>query len=143
VVTGFGTKLYQCAMGPPGAAFYSPRQNKRSGRVMRASFDQKLTAASAFLIVCSTAACIVGATNAPSAAARSAPAQIADVNHANKGDQLTGIPAAMPVLQTQQKPSPPADRMKTSLQHPPVGCDPAFSPVADPALASIYKRCTV
>jgi hypothetical protein len=27
------------------------------------------------------------------------------------------------------------------LKRVPVGCDPAFSPFADPALAHIYKRC--
>ena len=39
---------------------------RRSGRrKMRATFDQKLVTASGFLIFCSIAACIVGATNAP------------------------------------------------------------------------------
>ena len=106
---------------------------------MRATFDQKLVAASGFLIFCSVAACIVGATNAPGASAHSAPTEITNVNRVNKGDQLT----ASPIQQTQQILSPPAEGMKTSLQRPPLGCDPAFSPVSDPTRATIYKRCTV
>ncbi|MGA8320194.1 MAG: hypothetical protein WBE48_02180 [Xanthobacteraceae bacterium] len=105
---------------------------------MRATFDQKLVAASGFLIFCSIAACIVGATNAPGASARGAQTEITNVNRVNKGDQLT----ASPVRQVQQGLSP-AESMKTSLQRPPLGCDPAFSPVADPTRATIYKRCTV
>jgi hypothetical protein len=101
---------------------------------MRATFDQKLMAASGFVIFCSIAACIVGATNAPGASARSAQTEITNVNRVNKGDQLT----ALPIQQTQQMKS-----MKTSLQRPPLGCDPAFSPVAEPMRATIYKRCTV
>jgi hypothetical protein len=104
---------------------------------MRATFDQKLVAASGFLIFCSIAGCIVGATNA--ASARSARTEITNVNRVNKGDELT----ASPIRQTQQKSPPAAADMKTSMQHPPLGCDPAFSPVADPARAGVYKRCAV
>ncbi|MGA7431237.1 MAG: hypothetical protein WBW35_12470 [Xanthobacteraceae bacterium] len=106
---------------------------------MRATFDQKLVTASGFLIFCSIAACIVGATNAPGASARGAQTEITTVNRVNKGDQLT----ASPIQQTQQILSPSAESIKTSLQRPPLGCDPAFSPVADPMRATIYKRCTV
>jgi hypothetical protein len=111
---------------------------------MRPSLDQKLMTASAFLIFCSIGACIVGATTAPGASARGAPAEITDVNRINKGDQLTA-PAISQAQQRQTQPllSSPADSMKTSLQRPPLGCDPAFSPVADPAQAGVYKRCTV
>ena len=106
---------------------------------MPATFDQKLVAASGFLILCSIAACIVGATNAPGASGRGAPTEITNVNRVNKGDQLTASPAQ----QTQQILPPPAEGVKTSLQRPPLGCDPAFSPVAEPMRATIYKRCTV
>lgn len=106
---------------------------------MRASFGQKVVAASGFLIFCSIGAGILSATNAPKALARSAQTKITDVNRTNKADQLTVAPAR----QAQQRLSPAADGMKTSLQRPPLGCDPAFSPVADPARAGIYKRCTV
>jgi hypothetical protein len=104
---------------------------------MRATFDQKLVTASGFLIFCSVAACIVGAASAPRASAR-APTEITNVNRVNKSDQLT----ASPIRQVQQG-SLPAESLKTSLQRPPLGCDPAFSPVADPTRATIYRRCTV
>jgi hypothetical protein len=107
---------------------------------MRVSLDQKLMAAAGFLLFCSIGACVAGATNAPGApAARSAQSEIADINRVNKGDRLT----ISLIQQAQQKISPPAETAKVSLQRPPLGCDPAFSPVADPARAGIYKRCTV
>jgi hypothetical protein len=115
---------------------------------MRASFDQKLVAVSGFLILCSIGACIVGATNAPGASVRSASIEVADVNRINKGDLLTDA-AIDQVRQSQvqqgqmQQRLSPAGSLKTSLQRPPLGCDPAFSPVADPARAAVYKRCTV
>ena len=108
---------------------------------MRASFDHKLITGSAFLILCSIGAGVLGATSSPSAAipvaAPVAQAKITDVNRANKGDELT------PVHQAQQRVSPASDGAKASLQRPPLGCDGAFSPVADPARAAVYKRCTV
>jgi hypothetical protein len=106
---------------------------------MRAPFDHKLVTASAVLILCSVGAGILGAMNSPSAAAPIARAQITDVNRANKADQL----ATMSIQQAPQHVAPPADGLKTSLQRPPLGCDGAFSPVADPARAAVYKRCTV
>jgi len=107
---------------------------------MRASFEQKLVAASGFLVLCSVGACILGATNgASAAAARTVQTEFTAVNRINKGDQLT--PAL--IHQVQQRLVPPAGAMKTSLQRPPLGCDGAFSPVADPARAGVYKRCTV
>ena len=106
---------------------------------MRASFEQKLVAASGFLVLCSIGACILGATNGASAAARTVQTEFTAVNRINKGDQLA--PAL--IHQVQQRLVPPAGAMKTSLQRPPLGCDGAFSPVADPARAGIYKRCAV
>jgi len=106
---------------------------------MRASFDQKLLAASGFLVLCSIGACFLGMTNGAGAASRSVQTEITAVNRINKGDQLT--PAR--IHQVQQRLAPPAGVIKTSLQRPPLGCDGAFSPVADPARAGIYKRCTV
>jgi hypothetical protein len=129
-------------MGPSGLVFYSSLQSDMSGRKMsnmRASFGQKAVAASSFLIFCSLGAGILGAANAPRASARSTPTETTEVNRLNKADQLT----ASPDRQAQQKTSPRLGEMKTSLQRPPLGCDPAFSPVADPAHAGIYKRCTV
>jgi endonuclease YncB( thermonuclease family) len=105
---------------------------------MPATLDQKLVAISGFLVLCSVGACIAGVASAP-AAARSTQTEITTVDRVNKGDQLT----VSPVGQAQQKLAPPANSMKTSLQRPPLGCDPAFSPVADPTRAGVYKRCTV
>ena len=105
---------------------------------MRASFEQKLIAASGFLVLCSIGACVLGATNGANAAARTVQTEFTAVNRINKGDQLT--PAL--IHQVQQRLTP-AGAVKTSLQRPPLGCDGAFSPVADPGRAGIYKRCTV
>jgi len=119
---------------------------------MRASFDQTLVAASAFLVFCSVGTGIFGAANAsrppvPSAAVAQITAQTADVNRINKGDQLAAMLHQLPVQQVrqqvEQRAAPPAEGAKASLQRPPLGCDGAFSPVADPARAAIYKRCTV
>jgi hypothetical protein len=106
---------------------------------MLASFEKKLVAASGFLILCSIGACFLGMTNGADAAARSVQGEITAVNRINKGDALT--PAL--IHQVQQRLAPPAAAMRTSQQRPPLGCDGAFSPVADPARAGIYKRCTV
>jgi hypothetical protein len=107
---------------------------------MRASLDQKFAAMSGFLLFCSIGACIAAVANAPAAAAHhSTQTEITDINRINKADRLT----APPIRQAQQKSSPPAATMKTSLQRPPLGCEPAFSPVAEPTRAAIYKRCTV
>ena len=70
--------------------------------------------------------------------------EIVGVNRINKADQIT----ASRVREVEQRLPAPATRMETSLQRPsfqapPLGCDPAFSPVADPMRAGIYKRCTV
>jgi hypothetical protein len=106
---------------------------------MRASFDRTLKVAAGFMLFCSFGACVAGTTNAPVTAARSTQTGIVSINRINKSDRLT--PAL--IQQAQQRLSPLAERAKTSLQRPLLGCDPAFSPVADPARASIYKRCTV
>lgn len=115
---------------------------------MPALFDQKLLAASGFLVLCSVGACIIGAINLPSAAAHTAPADITAVNRVNKGDQIaTTAVRQVQEKQVQQKQLQqqlsPSGGVKTSLQRPPLGCDGAFSPVAEPARAGIYKRCTV
>jgi hypothetical protein len=53
------------------------------------------------------------------------------VNQMNKGDRL-----ALPVPSSRYSPA------ATGPQHRvPFGCDPAFSPVADPALAHVFLRC--
>jgi hypothetical protein len=57
------------------------------------------------------------------------------VNRAHKGDRL-------PVPRALQQPS--GNRSSPEALSPPrmpVGCDPDFSPVAEPALGRIYNRC--
>jgi hypothetical protein len=58
------------------------------------------------------------------------------VNRINKGDRL-----ARP---STDRPSHNSMSIEVSVPHNrvPLGCDPAFSPFVDPALAHIYKRCT-
>ena len=57
------------------------------------------------------------------------------VNRADKGDKLTRTSAdRLPHNSTSIEVVVPHKRV-------PLGCDPAFSPFADPALAHIYKRC--
>jgi hypothetical protein len=57
------------------------------------------------------------------------------VNRTSKGDRL---PLAPPQMQTSSTPAPakliPPKRV-------PLGCEPAFSPVAEPAGAHIFLRC--
>jgi hypothetical protein len=58
------------------------------------------------------------------------------VNHFRKGDRL-------PVYQPDA--APLEQRAPTGLQSQkkvPFGCDPSFSPVASPAAAGVYGRCT-
>jgi hypothetical protein len=56
--------------------------------------------------------------------------QTVSVNRTNKGDRL--------LLKRTSTVSLPAMAVKA---RPPVGCDPAFSRVADPARAHIFGRC--
>jgi hypothetical protein len=107
---------------------------------MRASFHQKCMAAIGFLLFCSIGACVASATNAPGAAVRGTQTEIAiNINRINKGDRVT--PSL--IQHAQRQLSPLAEGAKAQLQRPPLGCDPAFSSVADPGRAGIYKRCTV
>ena len=57
------------------------------------------------------------------------------VNRVNKGDRLS--PSSVDRL------SHNSTSMESAvpLKHVPLGCDPAFSPFADRALAHFYKRC--
>jgi hypothetical protein len=57
------------------------------------------------------------------------------VNRVNKGDRL--------IQTSTDRPSHNSTSIEVVVPHKrvPLGCDPAFSPFADPALAHIYKRC--
>jgi hypothetical protein len=95
-------------------------------------FDLKTTVAA--LIVSCLAAGAFCAVNGPSVAKdETAPAFVVD--RTLKGDRL--LPNAR--LTNGAAPSSPA---KSSLRKVPLGCDRAFSPVADPAHAHVFGRCT-
>jgi hypothetical protein len=57
------------------------------------------------------------------------------VNRVNKGDRLS--PSSVDRLSHNST----STESVIPLKRVPFGCDPAFSPFADPALAHIYKRC--
>lgn len=59
------------------------------------------------------------------------------VNRTNKGDQL----AATSTSTIHANGSSSTAKLAASAKRPPLGCDPAFSPMADPIYAQIYKRC--
>ena len=63
--------------------------------------------------------------------------RLVSVNRVNKGDRLPQAPAERPSH------SSPSTEAVVPSKRVPLGCDPAFSPVADPAHANIYKRCLV
>jgi hypothetical protein len=98
--------------------------------------------ASLTLILTATAAAVV--MNGPTAGGAtrtsiSAPTndRLVSVNRVNKGDRLSQAPAErLPHSSHSTEAVPPSKRV-------PLGCDPAFSPFADPARGNIYKRCMV
>jgi hypothetical protein len=64
-------------------------------------------------------------------AASSTQSDIVSVAHTHKGDRLPLAPKHIPI------PSP----VVTALSRPPIGCEPAFSRVADPKRSYIFGRC--
>jgi hypothetical protein len=58
------------------------------------------------------------------------------VNRTLKGDRLIQAPVGQ-----EPRINPAATEGAAPLKRPPLGCDRAFSPVADPARANIFKRC--
>lgn len=71
----------------------------------------------------------------PDATAKGEPTVI--VNRANKGDRL---PSAA-TLDAYLKRSLSTTATPRASNRPPVGCEPVFSPIVNPANAYIYKRC--
>jgi len=63
--------------------------------------------------------------------------RLVSVNRVNKGDRLPQAPAERPSH------SSSSTEAVVPPKRVPLGCDPAFSPVADPAHGNIYKRCLV
>ena len=107
------------------------------------SIGSKLSCVAAVtLIVTVTAAALVmngPAVGGVSGTSMSAPTsdRLVSVNRVNKGDRLSQAPAERPSH------SSPATEAVVPTTRVPLGCDPAFSPVADPARGNIYKRCLV
>lgn len=95
-------------------------------------FELKATAA-ALLVSCLAAGAFC-AVNGPSVA-KEERAPVIFVDRTMKGDRLP--PNAL--LTNGPAPSSPA---KSSSRRVPLGCDRAFSPVADPAHAHVFGRCT-
>ena len=87
---------------------------------------------------CLIAAGFVGASNAPGAVANGRHESI-QVNRVHKGDRQ----ATPPIRRVQPMMLPWRERPKPSFEHPPLGCDPTFSPIVEPAKAAIYQRCLV
>ena len=65
-------------------------------------------------------------------AASSIRSVIVSLAHIHKGDRLPLAPKNIPTV-----PSP----VVTTLSRPPIGCEPAFSRVADPKRSYIFGRC--
>jgi hypothetical protein len=65
-------------------------------------------------------------------AASSIQSDIVSLNHTHKGDRL---PLAPKNISTVSSP------VVTTLSRPPIGCEPAFSRVADPKRSYIFGRC--
>jgi hypothetical protein len=80
-----------------------------------------------FIAVAGFAAGVTGA-----GAALSTQADIVSVDRAHKGDRLSVAPKHSPTVS-----SPGV----TTLSHPPIGCESAFSRVADPKRSHIFGRC--
>jgi hypothetical protein len=75
-----------------------------------------------------------GGVSGTTAAATSSKGSVS-VNRVNKGDRLP--PSSVDRLSHNST----SMESVVPLKRIPFGCDPAFSPFADPALAHIYKRC--
>ena len=97
--------------------------------------------ASLALIITVAVACVVmsglvaaGSVSGMSVSTTSAEATVS-VNRVNKGDRL--------IQTSTDRPSHNSTSIEVVVPHKrvPLGCDPAFSPFVDPALAHIYKRC--
>jgi hypothetical protein len=62
------------------------------------------------------------------------------VNRTNKGDRLASVAKPAALLPG----SSPTTKLSAPPKGPPLGCDPLFSTISDPAKARLfYRRCTV
>jgi hypothetical protein len=86
----------------------------------------------AAVVLGSFAAATLGAMSAPRAANGST--FEVSVNRTNKGDRLESV-----VAKASQVTTPRQSTMSTGRR--PVGCEPAFSPLAEPARKQFFGRC--
>jgi len=76
----------------------------------------------------------VTAVSARSAAVEQS-GQTVFVDRMDKGDRL------IPAIKDSQNTGPSSNTSRAAVTHRPPGCEPAFSPIADPAHADIFRRC--
>jgi len=93
----------------------------------RAARNVALVGVVSCLAVTGFAAAVHGA-----GAASGIQSDIVSVAHTHKGDRLPLAPKHIPTV-----PSP----VGTALSRPPIGCEPAFSRVADPKRSHTFGRC--
>jgi hypothetical protein len=95
---------------------------------------------------CLLSGCIAGgivAMTSPGAAGGSAPVA---VDRSNKTDRL---PQGVIIRESAERAAQPskenanAPKSDSSRRTPPLGCDPSFSPVAEPDRAHVFNRCMV
>lgn len=122
------------AMPNPNHLGRCPRRC-RAMRLLYARCLKETVAAAA--LGCSVAGGMVAMTAGPSTGEGARSAEFV-INRTHKGDRL---PQAARSIQHPNDVS--STRAPTTPQRTPLGCDPAFSPVANPTLAHIFKRCTV
>lgn len=96
-------------------------------------FGCSLKRFAAVVFLSSTVASVVCAATAPNAAGS---ATSVNVNRVDKSDRLPLTPA-IPVKPA----STNSNRTQPLPVYVPVGCEPAFSPVAEPARARVAGRC--
>jgi hypothetical protein len=64
---------------------------------------------------------------------------LVSVNRTNKGDQLAATSTSTSTVHASSASS--TAMSPASRKRPPLGCDAAFSSIADPIHANVYKRC--
>ena len=108
-------------MDPNSTAIFAQRLRRRGGR------NVALVGVVSCLAVTGFAAAVHGA-----GAASSIQSDIVSVDHTHKGDRL---PLAPKNISTVSSP------VVITLSRPPIGCEPAFSRVADPKRSHTFGRC--
>jgi hypothetical protein len=105
---------------------------------MRYTFGNGLKKIAAATVLSCFVAGGVAAMTGP-AVTTAAQSDAISVNRALKGDRL---PLTARTHRHQSN-SPSTQMAPASLKRAPLGCDPAFSPVVEPSMAHIFKRCMV